>query len=93
MDALHEKLKNSLRLLKVIISESKFGDTHRTAHLEGMLLQIFKIFFQFVKKKLVLSKGYKRLFYFTFMESAVILIVTVLQIHYIEKLLSHKVTV
>lgn len=35
MDVLHEKLKNSLKLLKVIISESKFGDTHRTAHLEG----------------------------------------------------------
>jgi len=38
IDVLHEKLKNSVKMLKSIISESKFGDTHRSAHLDGIFL-------------------------------------------------------
>lgn len=35
LENLHDKLRNSLRIIKTMLSESKFGDTHRNAHLDG----------------------------------------------------------
>ena len=43
INILHEKLKSSLKMMKSMISESKFGDIHRNAHLDGILFSINEI--------------------------------------------------
>jgi len=49
IDILQDKLLNSIRIIKTIISECKFGDTHRSAHLDG--------FFSFIYLKLLVNNA------------------------------------